>query len=281
MINIVSEKKIGARVRKENVWKLIRDISKYPNFSKQIDSVRILTPSDSTHRSEWYITIDGAPFSWIELDTFNHDEYGFRFQAVSGDFDHYSGEWKIEDVPMTNAIRLTCAIKFELGIPVIEENCGEVLKEKFQAYIDALLEKHVSVLMSNTVEDRSFPRVSVENRCTFSINDRATEAKVVDLSRSGMAMVITRGMVGTSQASPASLVFGSISIMAHIVFDDHCHLHRIRFVEPLDETTFANLLATVTVAQARSVEETVAIYDVVTAPVSTIQPRLHQNKILQ
>jgi ribosome-associated toxin RatA of RatAB toxin-antitoxin module len=254
-------------LRKNDALKQLIDFKNYPNLVPYIDSIRILETGSQNSRTEWFITLDGAPFSWVQLDTFLPEHYIIRYTAVNGDFDVFNGEYKIEDNPASNGIKITGSLNFELGIPVIEENCGEILKEKFLGYLAAVIQSHGNALQKDAIEERQFERVRINRRCVIEIDGRVVESKVLDFSRGGLSIAITRGMLGTGARSPARFRFATIEEQGFLSFDERYRIHRIQFGHPLDDAARRALWAELAKGDYVS-DEQITICDVLTAPVN-------------
>ena len=265
MTTISTVKELTGYARKSDLWKQITDFTIYPKLIPQIDSIRIIEQGQRKSSTEWFITLDGAPFSWVEFDTFKRERYTFCYEAVSGDFDVFRGEVKIDDNIVLNGIRLTCSLNFELGIPVIEEHCGDILKEKFQHYINSIVEHHSGTFKKRSVDERRFKRVRVDRFHSFFINGRTIEAKVLDFSCGGMSICLTKGMLGTEPQRAAEFGFSSKTAHGRLIFDEQYQIHRIHFDSPLDDASFRDLFAQWTDGSSFP-DETITIYDVLTAP---------------
>jgi len=249
--------------RKDDVWNSILDFQNYHTLIPLIDTIRIHEQQPNHLRSEWFITLDGAPFSWIELDALQHELFTLQTEAISGDFDIFRGEWKIED-RKEGGIKLSYFLEFDLGIPVIEENCGDILKVKLQHYIDLLVERHGSRIKANASESRRFDRIPLDRSCSFFVDGRPVEAKLMNLSRGGMAINSAKDMLGAQPQQKVELQFGANATCGHLIFDNYCQNHRIIFQEPFAEFEFRTLFAQWT-DRGFLPNETVRFYDIVTA----------------
>jgi ribosome-associated toxin RatA of RatAB toxin-antitoxin module len=265
MTSISAVKDLPGCFRKSDAWNQIADFQNYRHIIPHIDAIKILEKNPTSSRTEWFITLDGAPFSWIELDLFVHDQFLVRHEAVNGDFDVFKGEWKIDD-GATEGIRLTYSLDFKLGIPVIEENCQDILREKFQLYINSLIEKHSEKLGERAIEERRFKRVAVNRPASLTLDGRRIEAHVLDISLGGMALLLTKGMLEMRSDRPkaAEIKFTTLETRGICHFDENNRIHRIQFAGPLNETDFKAICADLS-AGGNSQEDLIKIYEVVTA----------------
>ena len=128
---ITSEAVVRGNVRKESAWTIISDFTRFPGLIGSVDKVTTLERNGDAGKSEWFITVDNAPLRWIQIDRFDRKNYEIRFESIDGDFETISGFWKVEDFN-NEGIKLRYCVDYSLGIPVIEEVVGEVLKEKMK-----------------------------------------------------------------------------------------------------------------------------------------------------
>ncbi|MBN1307636.1 MAG: hypothetical protein JXA18_06955 [Chitinispirillaceae bacterium] len=272
--HITAVKELPGYCRKKDAWNQIVDLAGYSKIIPQVDVIRIHEEHASRLRSEWFITLDGAPFSWIELDTLEEKRFIFQSEAISGDFDTLKGEWKIED-RKSGGICLSYSLEYDLGIPVIEENCGDILKAKLQCFIDTLVEKQSFSIRENSAEGRRFKRVPLNRHCSFIIDGRIVEANILNFSRGGMAINLLKGMLGTAPYRETELHMDAVSSQGRLVFDHHYNTHRVIFSEPLNESDFKSLFAQWAEGVSFS-DEMVRIYEVMTAPSSGVPRQFTQ-----
>ncbi len=262
LLSIQSTEELRGHCRKQDAWLHIIDFANYPKLIPQVDSVRIIENCSGRMRLEWSITLDGAPFSWIEVVELKPEQYVIQSEAVSGDFDVFKGKWQIED--NNDGIKLSYFLDYELGIPVIEEHCWNILKSKLQKYIDNLVIQHGSIIQKHSSELRKFRRVSLNRFYSFNIDGRSIEANIINLSRGGMMINLLKGMLGTDPSKKSRMKMGDVSVCGRILFDKQYKAHRILFDEPLDEDDFKSVLTVLTGIPEIS-DETVKIYEVMTA----------------
>jgi ribosome-associated toxin RatA of RatAB toxin-antitoxin module len=117
---------------------LMIDVARYPDYMPSVNSLEILAGDDDQVVTRWDAEIDGAPIRWVQRVWWNAAEHEMYFEAMAGDFDVFRGKWaagRAED-----GVRLELAVDYRLGIPVIEEVLGPILKEKVEANSVAMLE---------------------------------------------------------------------------------------------------------------------------------------------
>lgn len=249
--------------RKKEIWKIITDFSSLSEFVPQINTVRILEKDENTVRTEWYITLDGAPFSWIECNTLDSAGYTVRSESVSGDFDLFKSTWNIED-SKNEKIRLSCSLEYELGIPVIEENLGTILRDKLQKYIDDSVSGTCSKATDGTRDERRFERVKLDNDTSLYINGRTVEVKMRDFSCGGMMIHLKKGMIGTDTCQEVVLQFADVALRGFLHFEPFYRTHRIIFSKPLEKADF-DAITDVWKKGHNTAGDMVRIYNIVSA----------------
>jgi ribosome-associated toxin RatA of RatAB toxin-antitoxin module len=178
---------VQGNIRKISVWNLISDFSLFPKIIKNIDRINIIEKSAAEGRSEWNITIDKAPFTWIEKDIFDKENFQIRFKSIYGDFEHLDGFWKIQDF-RNKGIAVSFSIEYSLGIPVIEEALGPVFKAKMQNFVNTIADAIRNECVKHTIEERSYERMHIGKVVPVKINDTSVKVGIVNISRGGIML---------------------------------------------------------------------------------------------
>jgi ribosome-associated toxin RatA of RatAB toxin-antitoxin module len=120
------------------VFEKIRVLEEYPLFMPDVRRVRVLEQDEKAGASEWDVDIEGCPLHWLERDHFDARSHIFSFESVEGDFDRFAGRWQV----MRTAEGLTVEFEVEylVGIPVIEDIIGPILKVKMERNTMKMLE---------------------------------------------------------------------------------------------------------------------------------------------
>jgi ribosome-associated toxin RatA of RatAB toxin-antitoxin module len=128
------------------VWEIISNIENYPVFMNNVNEVKIIERVENEGISEWYAQIEDAPLHWVEHDFFYPEKKETQFISKEGDFEIIRGGWKInENDDNTTSFKMT--IEYNLGIPVIEEVFGHILKEKIILNIQMMMDSIKRELM--------------------------------------------------------------------------------------------------------------------------------------
>ena len=172
-------------VRKDFAWRMIADFGNYPAQGRPIQKVVVHERSAREGKSEWFLSLEDAPVRWMEKDYFDAENFGISFESVDGDFEHINGCWKVED-HNGEGIELGYRFDYDLGIPVIEENVGPILKAKMQTNIDTIVQSLAARLHGASVEERALPRIAIGCYNTMSLDGKSIRAKIINIGKRGM-----------------------------------------------------------------------------------------------
>ncbi|MBM4318670.1 MAG: hypothetical protein FJ125_01600, partial [Deltaproteobacteria bacterium] len=88
--------------------------------------------------TSWDTEIEGAPLLWTERDTILPDELTIRFESIDGDFDVFRGAWLV--VPHGAGVVLACELEYSLGVAILDELVGPILKQKIVENLSIMLD---------------------------------------------------------------------------------------------------------------------------------------------
>jgi ribosome-associated toxin RatA of RatAB toxin-antitoxin module len=233
---VLSEAILQGCVRKENAWNLISDYSKYPAIMDNVDSVEILERTEETGLSKWQISVDSAPLYWVEKDYFNHREFQIHFKSIDGDFDAINGQWRITNT-LDAGIKISFELEYGLGIPVIEELLGAVLRKKMQKNMEQMVGSIRKELVSRAIEERRFPRATINKRHPGRQNGFEHDLLIINLSAGGMMI---RTPVKLIEEGALQLAVAMLDI-ASVIIDEANDCCRIVFQHPLEDDVLSSL----------------------------------------
>jgi ribosome-associated toxin RatA of RatAB toxin-antitoxin module len=212
---VSTETIIKGRVRKDAAWRIISDFGLYSTLMTNVDKVIIHDRDEREGESEWFVTIDKAPVRWLEKDHYDPMNYGIQFESIDGDFEQINGSWKVEDYN-NEGIKLDYSIDYNLGIPVIEEVVGDVLKEKMKNNIDSMMQSIADELIkSMRVEERRYPRNVISKFNNISLNGKDMRPYIFNISRQGMMFASNTRF----NSSEALFTIDEVQIKADLLFD--------------------------------------------------------------
>jgi ribosome-associated toxin RatA of RatAB toxin-antitoxin module len=112
----------------EAVYKVVRDMESFPQYIRDIKSLKIIKRAGDKVITAWETEIDGAPVSWKEEDLFYDENHEIKFNMVDGNYKQYYGSWSMER--NDNDTKLTLKANFDWGIPVLEKYVTKALEAK-------------------------------------------------------------------------------------------------------------------------------------------------------
>jgi len=122
------------------VFGVLSDMESFPRFMENVVSVKVVRRDEGTTDSQWHVTLQGAPFRWLERDTFLPEEGRITYQQISGDLRRFEGEWRVEAAEGGTSVTLTT--DFEFGMPMIANLLNPVakliLRRNAEQMLDAL-----------------------------------------------------------------------------------------------------------------------------------------------
>jgi coenzyme Q-binding protein COQ10 len=102
---------------KGQLYDILKDMEKYPEFMKDLKSVKVLERNENTTLTAWETTLAGRTIKWVEKDIFNDSQQHISYHQVSGDLQKFAGEWILTEVE--DGTKVTLTVDFEFGIPMI------------------------------------------------------------------------------------------------------------------------------------------------------------------
>jgi ribosome-associated toxin RatA of RatAB toxin-antitoxin module len=227
--------------RKENAWNIISNYALYPGMMDNVDKVEICERNGDEGVSRWYITVEDAPLYWVEKDYFDSPNYEIVFKSIEGDFDNINGHWSIKD-HIESGIQIRFEIQYNLGIPVIEEVLGHILKEKMKANIDRMMGFIRNELGAKAAEERRHERLAIGSRHAFLLNDTPLGLFLLNFSAGGM---MTRFQAGLPRSGMLDIAGTLVDIEA-IYQNPAQNVSHFVFRRPLPQELFEPLLTRLT-----------------------------------
>lgn len=247
---VSTEAILKGKVRKEFAWTIISDYSRYEAIMDNVDRVNVIEKSATEGKSEWFVTVEEAPLKWLERDYYDIDNYELRFESIDGDFENIDGKWKVEDFK-NEGIKIYFTVDYNLGIPVIEEVLGHILKEKMKTNIDSMIHAIKEELTRTQVDDRKFPRIAIGRYSNIILNGKDIRAYIVNISQKGIMFYYD----GLFDAQEVQVKINNLVIDAELLFNDLKHKNcRLIFKDAVGDTRIKDLENFLTTASTRAHE---------------------------
>lgn len=261
--NVKSEIILEPDIRKKIIWKNLSDLHSFNGFIPGVDKIRIVSQSNTECKSEWYISIDGAPFSWLEIDTFNDLDCSIQFEAVSGDFDQMYGDWRLTSFNESQ-YKISYNLNYRLGIPIIEDIVGNTLLKKMQYFADTMLSAFAQKVKAQILEERFSKRITLNKKIKITTGHQSCEVEIVNISFGGMLIRIKDQLQWLSGTKQVSFRIDDEIIDGYCFSqDDDEATRRIVFLKPLTPDTITKLLDKWDSGVVLS-DDMIRIYDVIT-----------------
>jgi ribosome-associated toxin RatA of RatAB toxin-antitoxin module len=122
---------------RERAWNIISDFAKYPEIMKNVEQVNVIERNEAKGKSEWHVKVEDAPITWIEEDFYDKENGILSFKSIEGDLEIFNGRWELTEIE--GGMKIKFSVEYYLGIPVLEDSLGPILKEKMQSNIDEML----------------------------------------------------------------------------------------------------------------------------------------------
>lgn len=114
----------------DDAYSCLKDMESYPSYMADVLSVKSKPLTANTSHVEWEAKVEDARFSWKQINTNDHENRTVQFEMTEGDFELLDGQWQVAANESLYYLRLN--LRYAIGLPVIEEVLGPVLKKKMQ-----------------------------------------------------------------------------------------------------------------------------------------------------
>ena len=142
---------LGTEEMSRLAYDLIKHVEDYPAYMPSVKSIEIVTTDGHDMTTRWDTEIDGAPLNWIQHIQCDDTKKELVFTSTEGDFDVFQGRWFITE--SNGQIFLNLLIEYKLGIPIIEEVLGPILKVKVKTNSEMML-KAIADRLASTQASR-------------------------------------------------------------------------------------------------------------------------------
>jgi ribosome-associated toxin RatA of RatAB toxin-antitoxin module len=232
--------------RKENAWNIISNYERYPQIMDNVDKVEVTGRNGEDGTSQWFISIEDAPLTWVEKDYFNPANYEIVFKSIEGDFDAINGCWTIRD-NIDSGISIRFEIQYNLGIPVIEEVLGHILYDKMKSNMDSMMAAVKKELCSTARNERGHIRHAIGNHHACMLNDWSLNLCILNFSAGGMMTHFVPDIPKNGSLSLAGIMLDVAAIYAN-ESQNRCHFV---FRSPVEEELLKVLVSRLTLASGR------------------------------
>jgi ribosome-associated toxin RatA of RatAB toxin-antitoxin module len=137
---VTSEIEIAAEPLK--VFRLAREVERYPAYMPNIKTVKVLERRDDGYsRVAWIAGIQVASIKrdvkWTEEEWWDEKSLTSRYQLVEGDYTHYGGDWSF--TPAGNRTRVRLTADYDLGLPLVGALISKLLDNIMRDNLNGML----------------------------------------------------------------------------------------------------------------------------------------------
>lgn len=143
-------------------WQVIRLLTHLEQFSRYMPNIKkceVVEKSRTSAVTSWKAEIDQIPISWTEKDEFDFRNFKVSFRAIDGDLECFEGCWTLLEHSPTHT-EVTVEVEARIGVPMVEEVIGPILKKKIEKNFQLMLEAIQNVLSMRRYRNIRDRRVS-------------------------------------------------------------------------------------------------------------------------
>ncbi|MCP9944756.1 SRPBCC family protein [Streptomyces somaliensis] len=149
------------------VFERVHDFARYPDFTDVVRSVTVHEISREEEASDWEVYFRNGILRWTEADRFDREALVISFEQVDGDFEEFSGSWRITADGPDSLVSFSA--DFDFGIPslagILDPVAQRVFKETIARVVFGLFAGAVSVVddeaVARAVAESAIPSASV------------------------------------------------------------------------------------------------------------------------
>ncbi len=121
----------------EDVFRVARDVERFPEFMPDVESIRILERRGPRLTVEWIGVMQGRKVRWVEEETWDETAHRSDFRLVEGDFSRFEGSWTFEAVP--GGTSTTLALDYEMELPLAGALLSTLLRVLVRKNLESML----------------------------------------------------------------------------------------------------------------------------------------------
>lgn len=122
---------------KNKAYNLLKNIESFPEFMRNIRSIKILERGEKKIITSWNIAIDGAEIFWKEEDFFDEENCKIHFKMLEGDYNKYTGTWSVGKD--NKGSRIILKVDIDWGAFGLAKFVGAILEKKTKCALRGML----------------------------------------------------------------------------------------------------------------------------------------------
>lgn len=124
------------------VYRIARDVERFPDFMADLQSLKILERSDDGTRTvtEWVGLVREFKITikWTQEDVWDDAAYRDEFKMLSGDMDSMAGVWQFTPEGESQT-RFESQVEYEYDVPLIGPMVKNLIKKKMTDNLQATM----------------------------------------------------------------------------------------------------------------------------------------------
>lgn len=121
----------------DQVFQRLSDFADYPKYTDAVREVTITATTDGAIESTWSVNFRNGVLCWIERDTLDPVAHRIEFEQLTGDFDVFAGQWRLETVE--SGVLVSLHAEFDLGLPTIAAMIEPIAEQALLENMDKVL----------------------------------------------------------------------------------------------------------------------------------------------
>lgn len=126
----------------ESVYKVMKDVEKFPDIMPDLDSLTVLERSDDASHTvtKWVGLVRefNMKVGWTEDDLWNDAEHKLEFRAIDGDLTSMDGVWKLTEE--NGATNFTSTLNYEYDVPLLGALVKKLIHKKLEQNVQMVLD---------------------------------------------------------------------------------------------------------------------------------------------
>jgi len=119
------------------VYRVAKDIEKFPEFMPDVQSIRILDRTGPRLTVEWVGLMQGRKIRWVEEETWDDAAHRSTFRLVEGDFTKFEGSWSFAAAP--EGTEAVLVLDYEMELPLAGALLSSLLKVLVRRNLESML----------------------------------------------------------------------------------------------------------------------------------------------
>lgn len=187
MRRISTAVKIRGPHRRRWLFEKLVDLRSYSIWLEGLMEVEPLNGHSGANLSRWDIEVHGCPIGWVQEDLFDAKRLAYRFDGRDGDFDFFTGCWRIKPEEYGSLVVFEAC--WDVGVPIVEDLLGNSIEVQFRRAITRLMEGFRADAEGEPLRNtRHGQREVIGGRAGLAHRQGHALGQLIDISRGGACL---------------------------------------------------------------------------------------------